>query len=98
MTAVTDLAAALSLTRPPVVSRTSPAGNRQRPHRGGHHERRTRGAPARHQSPPRRPDRQVHLLGPGPLRGLVPQVVGALPTVRPRGPLRPDAGAPPRRP
>ena len=33
-----------------------------------------------------------------PLRGLVPQVVAPLPGGRPRGPLRPDPGQPPRRP
>src|SRR5438067_7729277 len=82
----------------PVVSKTSPAGNRQRPLRGGHRERRTCGAPTRHPSPPRGPPRPVHLLGAGPLRGVVPQVVGPLPAGRPRGPLRPDPCAPPRRP
>src|SRR3954466_11543689 len=91
-------AVAVSPTWLPLVARTSPAGNRQRPHRGGHHERRTHGATARHQSPSRRPDRQANLLAPGPLRGLVPQVVAPLPGGRARGPLRPDPGPPPPRP
>jgi hypothetical protein len=56
-----------------------PAGNRQRPHRGGPHARRTLGASTRHQSAPRRPARQAPLHGAGPLRNLVPQVVGSLP-------------------
>ena len=38
---------ARSFTRPPAVPKTSPAGNRQRPHCGGHHERRTRSASTR---------------------------------------------------
>ena len=38
--------------------RKSSAGNRQRPHHGGTHERRIRGTPTRHHSPPRRPTRQ----------------------------------------
>src|SRR5262249_37362963 len=42
--------------------------------------------------------RPPDLLGPGPLRGLVPHVVGPLPAGRPRRPLRPDARPPPRRP
>jgi hypothetical protein len=67
------------LTRLPAVPQTSPAGNRQWPHRGGRHVRRTHDASARHQSPPRRPARQAHLLGLGPPRGLVPQVVRPAP-------------------
>src|SRR5512135_842986 len=97
MVTLAHFPAARSLTRPPAVPKTSPAGNRQRPHRGGHPERRTRSASTRHQSPPRRPDRPAHLLGLGPLRRLVPPVVGPLLAGRPRGPVRPDASAP-RRP
>src|SRR3954467_5411299 len=83
---------------PPRRRRTTPAGNRQRPPRGGSHARRTRGASARRYPTPRRPPHQDHLHGPGPLRGLVPQVVAPLFAVRPRRPLRADPGQPPRRP
>src|SRR5262245_6778189 len=69
-----------------------PRGNASAAARGGHHEGRTRVPPTRHQSPSRRPPRQAHLLGAGPLRDLVAQVVGPLPPGRPRGPLRPDTG------
>jgi hypothetical protein len=77
---------------------TTPAGNRWRPLRGGSHARRTRGAPSRHYPTPRWPTRPSHLRRRRPLCCLVPQVVGPLPAVRPRGSVRPDAGQPPRRP
>src|ERR1700751_4397572 len=83
---------------PPRRRRTTPAGNQQRPPRGGSHARRTRGASARRYPTPRGPTHQGHLHGPGRLRGLVPQVVAPLSAVRPRRPLRPDAGQPPCRP
>src|SRR5262249_38428173 len=98
LTVRSSLPAVPSLRALPTPSTTSPAGNRQRPLRGGHHDRRTHGAATAHQSPPRRPIRQVHLHGSGPRRGLVPQVVGPLPADRPRRPLRPHTGQPPRRP
>src|SRR5512135_996480 len=85
-----------ALTTPP-PDRVTSVGNRLRPHHGGTHERRVRRASARHYPPPRRPPRQADLLGPGPHRGVVPQVVGALPRVRRRWPVRPDPG-PPRHP
>src|SRR2546430_17519845 len=93
MAVLANLPSVMSLTRLFVVSITSPAGNPQRPLRGGHHERRLRGAATRHQSPPRRPTCQAHLLGGRPVRALVPQVVGPLPPDRARGPLRPDTGS-----
>src|SRR5512135_3290036 len=55
------------LTSPPIPSRlplgrrTTSAGNRQRPPRGGSHARRTRGSSSRHHPAPRRPARQGRL-------------------------------------
>src|SRR5438270_583547 len=83
------------VTPPP--DRVTSVGNRLRPHHGGTHERRIRRASARHYSPPRRPLRQADLLGLGPHRGVVLQVVASLPRVRRRWPVRPDTG-PPRHP
>ena len=71
-------ALAVSPTWLPLVARTSPAGNPQRPHRRGHQERRTHDATTRHQSSPRRPLRQGPRLDPGACRGLVPQGVAPL--------------------
>ena len=78
--------------------RITSVGNRQRPPRGGSHERRTRGSSLSHSPVPRRPARSGHLRRCRPLRGLVPQVVASLPGGRTRGPLRPDAGQPLHRP
>src|SRR5205814_5207795 len=78
--------------------KTTPAGNRWRPPRGGSHERRTRGSSSSHYPAPRRPTRPGHLRRRRPLQVLAPQVVGPLPAGRPPGPVRPDAGQPPRRP
>src|SRR5512135_1817437 len=89
------------LTTPPIPSRpslgrrTTSAGNRQRPPRGGSHARRTRGSSSRHHPAPRRPTRQGRLCRRRPLQVLVPQVVGPLPAGRPRGSLRPDPSQPP---
>src|SRR4029450_8983313 len=79
----------------PPPDRVTSVGNRLRPHHGGTHERRIRRASARHYSPHRRPPRQADLLGPGPHRGVVPQMVAALPRGRCRLPVRPDPCAPP---
>src|SRR4029453_2167925 len=78
-----------SAPAPPPPDRVTSVGNRLRPHHGGTHARRIRRASARPYSPPRRPPRQADLLGPGPHRGVVPQVVAPLPGDRPCGPLRP---------
>src|SRR5262249_59685344 len=88
----------MNLTPSAAVARTSPAGNRQGPPRGGHQEGRICGTATRHPSPPCRPVYPVYLLCPGPRQGLVLQVVGALSAGPTRGPLRPDPGQPPRRP
>src|SRR5512135_2789515 len=84
---LTHWVVAMHLTRLSAEFKMSPAGDRQRLPYGGHHERRTHGASARHQSPSRRPLRQADRLHSEPRRDLVPQVVASLSGGRPRGPL-----------
>src|SRR5262249_60657475 len=88
----------LAPPRPPARFRVPSVGNRQRPHHGGTHARRIHGTSTCHHSPSPRPSGQGHLPGPGPLRVLVPQVVAPLPAGGRRGPVRPHAPHPPRRP
>src|SRR6516162_5558640 len=78
--------------------KTTSASNRQRPLRGGSHERRTCGSSSSYYPAPRRPTCQGPLCRRRPLRGLVPQVVAPLSGGWSRGPLRPDAGQPPHCP
>jgi hypothetical protein len=77
---------------------TTSAGNRQRPPRGGSHERRTHGSSSRHYLAPRRSIHQDHLCCSRSFRPLVPQVVATLPGGRTRRSLRPDPGQSPGRP
>src|SRR5512135_2044825 len=72
--------------------KTTSAGHRQRPPRGGSHARRTHGSSSRHYPAPRRSIHQGHLCCRRSFRPLVPQVVASISGERPRRSLRPDPG------
>src|SRR3954462_1163068 len=75
------------LSQIPSPARVTSVGNRQRPHHGGTHEGRIHRTSTCHHSPTQRSLHHSYLLGSGPLRVLVPQVVAPLLRVRCRGAL-----------